>query len=185
MIGSPWVCGFTNPYHILESANYDGLYILVKALASKIESKTSIRFNYELDDYSSIKMNTFLMASVNEDNNNVTQYYMEKEQSIEFSTIIPYCPIEVTDYEFLVVSELCNLSYTQSPKLRIDDQLFDNHDLKVDISNLLENRIVSLNNEYVELITISCSCGIWDGKFFIGENNSGQFDKWILERRII
>lgn len=182
MIGSPWTCAFSDPFHILESTRCDGLYILIKALSSKIESKTNVRFNYDLDDYSSISMNSFLMASINEENNDSTQYYMEEGQISGFSSIKPYCPVEISDYEYIVISELCNLSYDQSPRIKIDDQLFGGHNLEVDLQNLLKFRIVAFNDGYVELITISCSCGIWDGKFYVGENCSGQFDKWMMEK---
>lgn len=183
MIGYPWACAFQDPYQILCSVKYDAFEILLRAIASKIESKTMIRFNYGIEDFNSISMNNFLSAGIRTDgDNDYTQFFLEKDQKLSVGKNVPYEPIEITDFEFTVIQELCALSYQKDPRISIDDVIFEGCDLENVLKNLLAARIVAINNGFVELITISCSSGIWDGKFYVGENCANQFINWMTEK---
>lgn len=94
-------------------------------------------------------------------------------------------PTFITDYEYIVVNSLSELSWSQDPIMKIDDELFVGHNLDEELANLIKNNIISLYNNIVELITIECIVGIvMNGQYVVGENNSGQMTDWILHNAL-
>ena len=185
MIGFPFCCQYSEPFQIMSSYKGDTLRVLLTMLISKIESKTDIRFKFESDDFSKFKFNDFLSFTLN-DEGNVTIYYPCKltisESNLNKSKMEKWAPVEITDYENLVVSILCKLSYEKNPILTTNDEIFQGHNLQAELSNLIKNGFIYIYNENVELISTECQVVIWDGKFYIGENVAGQMTQWINEQ---
>jgi len=180
------LCEKNKPYPIMLSQKCNTMKLLLQVLISKIESKMDVRFELENDDFSKNSFNDFLLANIDEEKDYTIYYkydYDAKELSENDGKEIPWSPIEITDYEHLIINKLAKLSYVENPMIRLDNNIFKGHNLKVELSNLLNNRFVSIHDDVVELVSTECMTVIWDGKFWLGENCSGQMMNWILRIR--
>lgn len=183
MIGCPFASPFEDPYPIMTSYSGDVLKVFLVMIIFKIESKLPILFELEIDDFSSFNLNSFLFASIDEQNNDATQFSMcdlsTKEMKKNKYVEKEWKPVEITNFEFVVATILAELSHHQEPRIPITDALFSGRNLEADMKNLIINRYVSINDNMVELISIEAVLVIWRGKYLIGENNANQMSEWI------
>jgi len=181
MIGQPFIKPFNDPYIIMSSYKGDVLSVLLTMLIAKIESKTDIRFDFDIDDYRMFLFNNFLGVDI--DHNENTRYYpcplTHQQSKKNMKKIIDWEPVEISDYENIVVTILCNMSFNEDPKLSLDNEIFKKHDLDKDLINLIQNGFVSIHDNIIELISTECLVVVFEGKILIGENNANQMTTWI------
>lgn len=187
MMGNPYLIEYNNPYPIMQSIQGNSFKILIQMILCKIESKIGKTFDLDLDDFSNFKFHNYLLGAIDPaSDNSVIIYCSEDEKDLKKGGFIEKAwePIVITDYENLVATLLCNLSFEKNPALSISDEIFEGHKLPDDLKNLIDGRIISIHDDMVEMITISCSIVAYDGKWYIGENNAGQLNSWVLSKMI-
>lgn len=184
MIAQPFLIPFENPHIIMSSYKGDVIRVLLTMLIAKIESKTKVRFKLNTDDYQILGFNDFLGVDI--DVNENTRYYpstlTHKKSKKNINKTIDWEPVEISDYEHLVATTLCALSYEKDPQLNIDNDIFKEHDLDKELINLIRYGFVSIHDNIVELISTQCSVIIFEGKILIGENNADQMTNWISKK---
>ena len=183
MIGMPFAVVYNDPYSIMQSYKGDVIKVLMSMLLAKIESRTSVRFEYECEDFATFIFNNYLAVGINEADNS-TQYYIcpltTKDSKKNMYAEKEWAPVEITKYEYIVAYLLCALSHEQDPRISEKDELFTKHNLSIDLKNLIRNRFISIHDGYVEMTSIECQLAIYDGKYWIGENVGGQMNTWYL-----
>lgn len=184
MIAQPFIKPSTDPHIIMSSYKGDVIRVLLTMLIAKIESKTDVRFELDSDDYQVLKFNDFLGVDIDDDDN--TRYYpctlTHQESKNNMNKTIDWEPIEISEFENLVVTLLCNLSYEKEPQLSVDSEIFKEHDLDKELINLIRFGFISIHDNIVELISTECLVVIFEGKFLIGENNANQMKNWMRNK---
>jgi hypothetical protein len=111
------------------------------------------------------------------------EYFKGTKKTVnEGETMVKWEPTVVNAEQFLIFNNLCRDQEERinNPKL-IEYIEKKGHNMEEFVKSLLATGMIALKGDMLRLTTYQCQCAILpDGRFVVGENNTGRFTRWMF-----
>ncbi len=175
-------------WDFLGSTNFNPMYLFLDVIWTKLAYKYALPPSIFGDDLETPKIKPFLSCQITRRGNligwNYKYHFRTKKELDAVEGAVEWEPILIDKIQYTVMNHLCVCGELELPELlAFEKEAFNAGYLSLDslIQSLCNTGMVARTGDHkIQLSTRGFKMVMIGDKYYMGENNSGTFDNWLL-----